>query len=305
VEAGDASAIAAAKVVAFHAQRFQTFAEAILGGSDDPEHVHDMRVAIRRIRAALEVFARFLPVKLTRMFGKALRKATRRLGRVRDLDLLVLDLQTWIEAEPDHKTAQPALDELCDQRDRARSRLRNYLLGSDFESLGALVPAYLDAVRSGEAPVSGRGSRTVAVAAPILILEAEADALDARPVDVGDLDFLHRFRIALKRLRYTVEAFQELLAAPGDECLGALRRHQDSLGGIQDARIHGDKALMLLDSGRLARDCHATIREYANQRFELAHKLAAEYALGHDVPWDSVTRKRLFVALAGLKGHNP
>src|SRR5262249_47611073 len=61
---------------------------------EDPEELHDMRVATRRIRAALSVFREALPVRAAR-FNREWAWLADSLGRVRDLDVQTVELRAW------------------------------------------------------------------------------------------------------------------------------------------------------------------------------------------------------------------
>src|SRR6185312_13687514 len=59
----------------------------------DIEHLHDMRVASRRLRAALEAFRDCFPAKDYKPVGAMARRLTKSLGTVRDLDVLLAELR--------------------------------------------------------------------------------------------------------------------------------------------------------------------------------------------------------------------
>ena len=58
----------------------------------DPEHVHQLRVATRRARAALDIFACCLPVKVYKAARKQLRNIRRVAEEARDLDVFLTSL---------------------------------------------------------------------------------------------------------------------------------------------------------------------------------------------------------------------
>ena len=61
--------------------------------SDDPEFLHQLRVGLRRLRAALRAFRDVLPSKTTKKLKRALRKLSPKLGAARDWDVLVARLE--------------------------------------------------------------------------------------------------------------------------------------------------------------------------------------------------------------------
>ncbi len=79
-------AVAAARVVRARADEVFEQAEGVLD-LDDPERVHDMRVATRRLRAALEIFEPSFPRKRWRKALKRVKALADALGARRDLDV--------------------------------------------------------------------------------------------------------------------------------------------------------------------------------------------------------------------------
>jgi CHAD domain-containing protein len=78
--------LAAARVVKIRSEEVFHQAGGVLD-LDDVEHVHDMRVATRRLRAALEVFETCFPRKRHRKALKRVKALADALGRRRDLDV--------------------------------------------------------------------------------------------------------------------------------------------------------------------------------------------------------------------------
>jgi len=68
--------------------------------SDDIEYIHRMRVASRRIRAALPLFAPCFSKKMYKKTYKGVRSITRSLGAARDLDVQIDFLQTYLDSLP-------------------------------------------------------------------------------------------------------------------------------------------------------------------------------------------------------------
>jgi len=79
-------AVAAALVVRVRAEEVFEQAEGVLD-LDDVERVHDMRVATRRLRAALEIFGPCFPRKRRRKALKRVKALADALGARRDLDV--------------------------------------------------------------------------------------------------------------------------------------------------------------------------------------------------------------------------
>ena len=73
----------------------------------DPEELHDMRVASRRLRAALEAFAVCYRGKRFRRIAKQTKELTDALGGVRDSDVLLARMAAYAETVPPDE--QPAI----------------------------------------------------------------------------------------------------------------------------------------------------------------------------------------------------
>ena len=86
VRADDTMAEAADKILLFQLRRMIEHEPGTRKG-EDIEELHDMRVATRRMRAALRLFEAFLDPEALRPFLKTLRRTGRTLGAVRDLDV--------------------------------------------------------------------------------------------------------------------------------------------------------------------------------------------------------------------------
>jgi CHAD domain-containing protein len=99
----------------------------------DPEGVHDVRVASRRLRAAMDVAAEAFPQHWYRPLHKLAKQITRELGAVRDRDVLIESLQKDREAAPPEEW--PGIDLVIARIERerveARVEMETFLKGLD------------------------------------------------------------------------------------------------------------------------------------------------------------------------------
>jgi CHAD domain-containing protein len=79
---------AAGKIIWTRFEEMMSFREAALAG-EDPEGVHDMRVASRRLRAAIELFRDVFPRRRLRPMLRSVKDLADALGQVRDLDVML------------------------------------------------------------------------------------------------------------------------------------------------------------------------------------------------------------------------
>jgi CHAD domain-containing protein len=132
----DAYADAAAKIVSVRGAELAEQAQGVLD-TGDIERVHDMRVATRRLRAALEIFEPCFPAK---PYGEALAEVKRladALGERRDRDVAIAALHNFNDqmAAPDRRGVGSLIERLRGEQEEANRELA--LLVAD-ENLRAL-----------------------------------------------------------------------------------------------------------------------------------------------------------------------
>jgi CHAD domain-containing protein len=204
---------------------------------EDPEALHELRVAGRRIEATLRVFEPYLQKSLVRQ-RPGWKSLVRALGTVRDLDVQLAGLAAFVDELHDSDAGQvaPLLERLRSERRSARSRMLSML---DRPSTRRLVRR-LRAALARPAPVRVRADNPVAaVAAPKLIRQSFKKvqrAAQAVRAD-GSAAAYHALRRRAKRLRYTIEAFDGFYGHQAARLLQAIRRLQKSLGSNQDAYV--------------------------------------------------------------------
>ena len=112
----------ARRIITTRFHEMMSFREGAIDGRDI-EYVHDMRVASRRLRAAMRNFADcFTPKKKFRRYLKRVERITRRLGDVRDLDVLIDRFQKDLKTVPED--AQIGVENLIRHLQREREERR-------------------------------------------------------------------------------------------------------------------------------------------------------------------------------------
>lgn len=255
--ADDTMAAAANKTLLYHLQRMMQHEPGTREGGD-PEELHDMRVATRRMRAAMRVFERYLDTEQYKPFLRAMRETGRELGAVRDLDVFRIKTQAYVDSLPVEEQAglDPLLDAWQRERERARGELIAYLDSSRYQHFKERFEAFLRAPQAGAGrSVSETGEplpTRVGDVLPGVVFDklAEAKAFD-RVVSQADAPLLrlHQLRITSKGLRYTLEFFQEVLGPGSKPLIDSMKRVQDHLGDLQDAVVTCDVLLGFLASG--------------------------------------------------------
>jgi CHAD domain-containing protein len=126
---------------------------------EDPEGVHDVRVASRRLRAAMDVAKDAFPNDWYRPLHKLAKQITRELGAVRDRDVLIEALQKDREAAPPEQW--PGIDLVISRIDRerqeARAEMERFL--ADLETSGMIDETRRRFGRPEPAPEPGAGKK--------------------------------------------------------------------------------------------------------------------------------------------------
>jgi len=245
IKLDDSMAEAARKTLRVHWQQMLEHEAGARAGADS-EEVHDMRVATRRMRAALRVFREYLDVDTFRPYARMLRRTARTLGAVRDLDVFQEKTQKYLDELPDERKSE--LDALFiawqSEYLRARSDLIEWLDSDDFANFKIEFDEFLRKSGAGAAPtVSTDGNPTahrVRDVLPLILLRSWAivRAYD-ESVSVPDvpLGHLHQLRIASKGLRYTLEFFAKVLGSNAQSLIKEVKDLQDHLGEVQDGVV--------------------------------------------------------------------
>ena len=199
----------------------------------DVQAVHQARVATRRLREALPLFARGRAGKSLR---KSVRKLTRVLGPVRELDVALLNLDQLRTSGELSEAAIGCLRQLvAEERQRLGSEMVKCICQYDLQKLqkkaiaaanrGPWTPGTRDPRRAAQA--MGRAAR-------------RAVGLRAAMENAAGIylpDRLHEVRIAVKKLRYALEIAQDLSGSRATARIRTLKRVQDLLGRMHDLEM--------------------------------------------------------------------
>ncbi|RQR42084.1 CHAD domain-containing protein [Burkholderia sp. Bp9142] len=205
---------------------------------DDPEFVHQMRVALRRLRTLVRFFPRFADDQWTDTFGVDLRWLASLLGTVRDWDVFSTEsLPALIAADGGSADWDGTLDAARAQATAARVELRQALHSARYARLTlgwlewlstfALPPAAGD----DDAPSLRRhATRRVRRLFGHLYASPSLTSLDTAA--------RHQVRIDAKRLRYALEFFASLASRrTRTETVKTLARVQSVLGEANDTMV--------------------------------------------------------------------
>ncbi|MFQ4147066.1 CHAD domain-containing protein [Chlorogloeopsis sp. ULAP02] len=225
----------------------------------DPEALHQMRVGIRRLRTAVSRFDQ--AINLPKLVNdKNLGKIARRLGNLRDLDVLKETLENL--AQPDlpkkeRQSLQTAFDALEKQREKALQDVRTTFKDERYKSIKQSLQDWLD-----EPSYQSLASLPMQEVLPDLLLpeissfllhpgwligiqvepsgeiisqEWKAETIEQELTTNGKL--LHSLRKQTKRLRYQMELFSDLYGESYTNYVAQVKSIQDILGSMQDSVV--------------------------------------------------------------------
>lgn len=269
--------------------------------SQDREYVHEMRVAIRRARAAAKLYGHFLPRKLIRPYLAILRKTGRLLGHIRNLDVALTKARRQRTSDGKAGRApKKLLKAWRQQRQTAQQKLIHWLDSSDYRNF---LIAFLHFCATPEAhsqhhalPLTTPVPQQIRHVIPTQIWEVYAavrcyEALfeAAPPVDEAAL---HDLRIACKHLRYNLEFARHLLGPACEPLISHLKALQELLGDLNDAVV----AQLLVDEADQGDEAAAYQQAQAALVTDLSQRVPMALATLIDQP----SRTQLAQALAQL-----
>ena len=247
----------------------------------DPEGVHQLRVGLRRLRAAFSVFGDAIPERERRALTGELRWLQQELGPAREWDVFIDEtLKAMAKRVPDAEALKPLNAAAEAARARAYVRARRALGNRRYTDLLLQLEAWIDggrwpAARGGK-PENGKPAADL-LEQPVLSFSADVlGAAHARLVKLGarhrklDEGEFHKLRIRVKKQRYAIEFFRNLYTdKTARRYIAALKALQDVLGTAHDALV-GRALIPELEAnaagtadraiGQVEGWCHAVLR---------------------------------------------
>jgi inorganic triphosphatase YgiF len=248
-------------------QAFRTIARACLRQlvanrgvtlSGNAEGLHQMRVALRRLRAAISLFGGMLSDRQTQELKGRLKWIGGELGPAREFDVFLKHVVLPLRRDkPDGPGVRVLARELERERAEAFERAHAAIESSSFRKLMLDLAAWIEA---GDWSLNTHGRIKTQRETPVAGFATEAlDRRRKRILKRGarlkqlDSQRRHKLRIATKKLRYATEFFQE--AFPGGKSkkrrrafLESLEQLQDALGELNDIAVHESLSARMLDA---------------------------------------------------------
>ena len=199
----------------------------------DDTGVHQARVASRRLREAVPVLAGGLKGSKAGKASRKIRRLTRALGGVRELDVTLLLLDELSRTE---ELSRPALQDVRLHVMAEREQKREVMLSRLGDVDAGKLERRLKSVAEALARDRTRAWRQVLGTRLVKRAKRLATAIE----QAGQLyapEQLHQVRIAAKKLRYGLELAADSGVAGAAPHLRALKRTQETLGRLHDLQV--------------------------------------------------------------------
>jgi CHAD domain-containing protein len=226
-------------------RHFSGNADAVCDG--DSEGVHQMRVGLRRLRAAISLFKKILSGAGTEKIKTELKWLTGELAPARELDVFVTE-----NVEPATRDAllrpggKAIKKEFFARREDAFARARKAVNSERYRSL--LIDT-LQWVESGQTIATDEAKRPIGqFAVHLLRRRFKRARKDGRRLDKMSARDRHKFRIRIKKIRYAAEFFESLFESKRERkrlsrLSDQLKTIQDTLGSLNDFVAHRELAV--------------------------------------------------------------
>ena len=215
--------------------------------TEQPEGVHDLRVACRRLRSILAAFRPVLDREHTDPLRAELQWVGAQLSGARDAEVALSHLRELVAAQPVELVLGPVAarfqqTEIKDHHAGARRVTRTLTDRRYLRLLDALDALLADPPVTELAAAPAPAQLADAVRRTGKRLRRAVDA--AREAEGDDRHhLLHEVRKATKRVRYTAEVAEVEFGAPATALVDCTKQVQDLLGDAQDTVVTRDVAV--------------------------------------------------------------
>jgi CHAD domain-containing protein len=208
--------------------------------SDEPDAVHDMRVATRRLRSTLATYRPLLDRKQTDPVRAELKWLGQALGRPHDAEVLHRRMRDLLATQPDKLDLGPIRSRLdLDLDDRHRGALAALLAALDGDRYFRLLDALDELVA--HPPLTARAGKPARRQLPARVghvarrVDRVARAVSEDHNPKARNQALHEVRKSAKRARYAAESAIPVAGKPARRLANRMKSLQDVLGEHQDS----------------------------------------------------------------------
>jgi inorganic triphosphatase YgiF len=229
---------AARVVIGAGIEQLQANEEGVLAG-EDPEFVHQARVALRRTRSAIRMFQDEIGEARAREWLDTLGETSRALGRARDWDVFATrSIPAVLTAFADASLSRSMRAKVAHRRRTERDKAREAMRSPNYAAALLEIARWL-ARADGSHPPEGTQPESLKDFAARYVRKRQKRLLGgALTLSTMGIKDRHRVRILAKRLRYGLEALSALYKArPLEAYLGSVESLQETLGNGNDANV--------------------------------------------------------------------
>lgn len=213
-------------------QRMNALTHALPGAKlGDPQLLHQARVATRRLREALPLVT---GGSRGRKLERRVRRLTRALGPVRELDVALEMLEAMTSADAPRSAVAKLRQVVREERQRMHAEMCSRVGNVDLDKLQRRAAAAVRkrAKAASRDPRRNEDARLRAARRAVRLRESIDNA-----AGLYLPDRLHDVRVAVKKLRYAMEVFRELSGSRAMASIRTLKEAQDLLGSMHDHEV--------------------------------------------------------------------
>lgn len=306
IEPTDMMAVAAEKILAARLSEVEKAEPGVLAAKDI-EDVHDMRVALRKMRSSNLIFKEFLDAGWVAETEAGIKKTLSGLGELRDLDVLLEKTDEWRKKEEIGREKMTVFYErVSSDRKKAHIEAVDYLTSQEYtDFMAGLKETFDNSAYLGMPHINKKGD-----VAPVRICDVLPAVLYEKAADITAyhewmdgpyiyIDKLHRLRIAAKNFRYTLDFFKDCLGDAAGQLMKEFKELQDILGDFHDAvvaaevigaymaRIEKEKNKTAGGKAKEIETTLETLEKYKNYREEEMEILLSAFHL----KWEKMDRR--------------
>lgn len=218
--------------------------EAQIGGviqSEDIEYIHNMRVASRRIRAAMPLFRICFPKKKFKNWLRKVKKVTKLLGEARDLDVQIIFVKQYtgeLESSSERSVLELLLKSCKDRRTEIQATVANGL--EELEDSDVLIEINESCAQTIRKLAKVPFDASSVLEKAYWHITSKLDdflAMEEYVHQENEILKHHEMRIRAKWLRYTMEAFSPLHKSKLAGEIATIKAFQDVLGEMHDCDV--------------------------------------------------------------------
>lgn len=258
----------------------------------DIEDIHQMRVAVRRIRAAIKVFDPCLDPDAVVLIIEDLKLLAKKLGYVRDLDVSIVSFEEYKTRFPENAGINLLIDYYRKRRERNLKKLFGFLKSKKYSKFKKKLETFIDYLYKESKKELKKGKHTLFYRSFEEIISEMFSFKEINDLKNSEKD-LHELRIAIKHLRYTLE-FINLKDTQAKAIVKVLKNYQEQLGIINDCNVMRRKITGIIQKQKLGENIPEGIYLFLEHNEQVKNTEKANFEL----PWDALnieTIKQLYL----------